>query len=192
MWKCKHCHNEFVFETTSQKANHSRWCESNPKRNETENLVKAQAKINNKKLGVMKEFEVTCKECDNSITVIERELQHPLQEKYFCSRKCANSQGGQAKANKIEESGEMRYKSVAKRNHINECIICGFDKIIDAHHINENHNDNRPENLVFLCPNHHRLYHSRYKNEIQPHIEKYVETKWGIAVGSRVPLQGTL
>ena len=31
MWKCKHCSKEFDFDTTSQKANHSRWCDKNPK-----------------------------------------------------------------------------------------------------------------------------------------------------------------
>ena len=32
MFVCKHCSIEFVGFTTSQKANHSRWCDSNPKR----------------------------------------------------------------------------------------------------------------------------------------------------------------
>jgi hypothetical protein len=32
MWKCKHCGREFNFTTVSEKANHSRWCEKNPKR----------------------------------------------------------------------------------------------------------------------------------------------------------------
>ena len=39
MWKCKHCNNEFDFNTTSEKANHSRWCDYNPNRNNTENLM---------------------------------------------------------------------------------------------------------------------------------------------------------
>ena len=38
-WICKHCKKEFKFgvgtpyEVASRKANHSRWCEHNPKRN---------------------------------------------------------------------------------------------------------------------------------------------------------------
>lgn len=39
MWKCKHCCNEFKFETGSEKANHSRWCSSNPKRSEYANSL---------------------------------------------------------------------------------------------------------------------------------------------------------
>jgi len=32
MWKCKHCDVEFNDFSVSQKANHSRWCKSNPRR----------------------------------------------------------------------------------------------------------------------------------------------------------------
>jgi hypothetical protein len=31
MWECKHCKNIFDFITVSKKANHSRWCDKNPK-----------------------------------------------------------------------------------------------------------------------------------------------------------------
>ena len=41
MWICQHCNNSFEFINASQKANHSRWCSLNPKRNEyIENLIK--------------------------------------------------------------------------------------------------------------------------------------------------------
>ena len=32
MWKCQHCNQEFNFERSSEKANHSRWCDKNPKK----------------------------------------------------------------------------------------------------------------------------------------------------------------
>jgi hypothetical protein len=31
-WTCKHCKTAFEFNTVSEKANHSRWCKSNPQR----------------------------------------------------------------------------------------------------------------------------------------------------------------
>lgn len=48
MWKCKHCNKEFEELSASEKANHSRWCDFNPKRNfYNENLLKARSsKIN--------------------------------------------------------------------------------------------------------------------------------------------------
>lgn len=32
MWTCNHCHKEFENFSTSEKANHSRWCDKNPKK----------------------------------------------------------------------------------------------------------------------------------------------------------------
>ena len=50
-WKCKHCKKEFNFKTTSKKANHARWCEQNPNRNNTEGIKNGLKKSYNKKLG---------------------------------------------------------------------------------------------------------------------------------------------
>jgi len=173
MWKCKHCEKEFNFNTSSEKANHSRWCKNNPKRNDTDNLKKARNIVLNEQLGILKDFNVKCYNCSKEFIVNEREKQFPKKEKYFCSKSCANSQGGQANANNLEDTGKMNYRSVAERNHKKQCVVCGFTKIIEVHHINEIHDDNRVENLIFLCPNHHKMYHSKYKEEIIPYIEEY-------------------
>jgi len=45
----------------------------------------------NIKLGLFRDFEVLCSKCNNSIIINEREKTFPKKEKYFCSRKCANS-----------------------------------------------------------------------------------------------------
>jgi hypothetical protein len=55
-----------------------------------------------------------------------------------------------------------------------ECVVCGEDKVVAVHHMNEDHNDNRVENLVPLCPTHHTYMHSKYKAEILPVVEEYV------------------
>jgi len=47
------------------------------------------------------------------------------------------------------------------------CIICGFNKIVDLHHLDENKANNSESNLVGLCPNHHKMLHDfRYKQEM--------------------------
>ncbi len=54
------------------------------------------------------------------------------------------------------------YKRVTK-----ECVICGFNKIIDLHHIDLNKQNNDTKNLIGLCPNHHRMIHNlNFRNEI--------------------------
>jgi len=55
------------------------------------------------------------------------------------------------------------YKKITK-----VCDICGFDKIVDLHHLDENKNNNSEENLIGLCPNHHKMLHDfRYRKEIR-------------------------
>ncbi|MEK6906596.1 MAG: hypothetical protein AABW81_03170 [Nanoarchaeota archaeon] len=55
------------------------------------------------------------------------------------------------------------YKKITK-----ECVICGFNKIIDLHHLDENKRNNKLNNLIGLCPNHHKMAHDfRFKKEIK-------------------------
>ena len=175
MWTCKHCQNEFDFTTISQKANHSRWCESNPKRNDPESKKKWSA-AHDMKYGSLKSFSVTCECCSTEFTVDERELSFPSKNEYFCSRSCANSKGGQAKADKYHQDSDATYTTVAWRHHKKECLVCGFDFIVEAHHVDCDHENNDPKNLVPLCPNHHKMVHTnRYKHDIEVHIARYLE-----------------
>ena len=48
-----------------------------------------------------------------------------------------------------------------------QCAVCGFDKVVELHHIDMNHKNNLPSNLTGLCPNHHKMVHHRnYQKEI--------------------------
>jgi len=59
------------------------------------------------------------------------------------------------------------YKQITK-----SCKICNFNKIIDLHHIDNNHDNNSEENLIGLCPNHHKMIHMfQYKKEIIAQLE---------------------
>ena len=74
------------------------------------------------------------------------------------------------------------YQTLCFTKHKKECIICGENKIVAVHHMNEDHSDDRIENLIPLCPTHHQYMHSRYKAEILPKVEEYVEKfKLGLA-----------
>jgi len=54
------------------------------------------------------------------------------------------------------------YEKLAKK-----CVICGFNKIIELHHVDHNNKNNSEDNLVGLCPNHHKMVHHReYQKEI--------------------------
>ncbi len=60
------------------------------------------------------------------------------------------------------------YKKLTK-----QCVICGFDKIVDLHHLDGDHKHNSQENLVALCPNHHKMIHMReFKESIMKTLER--------------------
>jgi hypothetical protein len=53
--------------------------------------------------------------------------------------------------------------------------VCGENKIVAVHHLNEDHADNTISNLVPLCPTHHQYMHSKFKDEILDIVMQYVE-----------------
>lgn len=179
MWRCKHCNKDFDFDRTTDKANHSRWCDENPKAKlfKENNAERAKIAADNK-FGELITFRVTCSTCSTKFEVEERENLFPSKQHYYCSRSCSNSVGGTAKALKYHPDEIAHYKAVLLRYHKHKCLVCGFDKIIDAHHVDENHDNNDPKNLVPICSNHHRMFHSRFRSEIEPKITEYIKERW--------------
>lgn len=94
-------------------------------------------------------------------------------EKTTCSKSCANSffRSGLDNPNWKDNS----YRTTCFYYHKKECVICGEKKIVEVHHMDENHMNNKPENLVPLCPTHHQYWHSRYKEEIENKIYNYIK-----------------
>jgi very-short-patch-repair endonuclease len=92
MKKCQHC-LQTIEGNNSQYANHVRWCNMNTTNGDKGRLSNSlsQLKLNQSKNGQMKEFEVNCIKCSKSFFISEPELKHPLKEKYYCNRSCANS-----------------------------------------------------------------------------------------------------
>lgn len=129
MWKCKYCQEEYNFTTTPEKANHTRWCRHNPKRNVWN---KHQAGIN--KYGEFKNFNVLCGTCNKKFVIKEREYLYPQKEKYFCSRSCANIRNHSKETrekisdsiNRYFQKNNRKRKRKRKRIFYNkECKHCG-------------------------------------------------------------------
>ena len=105
-----------------------------------------------------------CEVCETPI----KDYKH---SKGTCSHSCSNKFFSHLR-NKSENYS--RYTTICWKEHKKECVVCGEDKIVAVHHMNEDHNDNRVENLVPLCPTHHTYIHSKYKAEILSVVEEYV------------------
>ena len=55
--------------------------------------------------------------------------------------------------------GSKNYRAIAFRTYEHKCACCGWnedERILEVHHIDENHNNNNVSNLTILCPTCHR------------------------------------
>jgi hypothetical protein len=116
-----------------------------------------------------KTIENVCPVCNKTFKTQEG---HP-KETTVCSYSCSNTyfRSGPQNGNWSDEA----YRTTCFYYHKRKCIICGEDKAVDTHHLDENRNNNSCENLIPLCPTHHRYMHSKYKNLIIKEVNKYVE-----------------
>ena len=167
MWTCKHCKESFKFEKLSEKANHSRWCDSNPSR---DTWIKGRGTTS--KFGEIKEFVVECKTCRSLFSVNEREKLFPSRNQYFCSRSCANNR------KEWWDKNATHYRNITFKNWPMKCAICDFDRIVAVHHLDHDHSNNDLKNLIPLCPNHHEMAHSKFYDEIKPLIDSVMKERW--------------
>ena len=100
----------------------------------------------------------------------------------YCSNKCSSihSQIGKHKKPKsiLDLSNRTTCKILRRLNV--KCSNCGFDKVHgDVHHIisKKNGGTDKNTNLVYLCPNCHRMAHN---NLIKKYItiDKQIGNKW--------------
>ena len=61
---------------------------------------------------------------------------------------------------KEEISKHYSYR-IVRALYYNSCAYCGFNEFVEVHHIKPRKGGGRdePNNLILLCPNHHRLVH---------------------------------
>lgn len=177
--ECQYCSKQCKNENSLR--NHERLCKQNPNR-QVANIEKARRKANAKTEKCPHCLDMFSK--SNIRKHISSCKKNPVNQKpcpvcstmfagngVTCSYSCSNIHFKTVR-NKDKRLG---YQALCFRYHDKKCLVCGEEKIVAAHHVNENHDDNRPENLVPLCPTHHQYIHSRYKNEVQPIVEAYVE-----------------
>lgn len=92
-----------------------------------------------------------------------------------CSHACSNKffRSGPNNGNWNPE----RYQSTCFHYHEKKCVVCDEVNIVTVHHLDENHDNNDPSNLIPLCPTHHQYWHSKFKYIIEDLVVDYI-TKW--------------
>lgn len=125
-----------------------------------------------------RKYERIRKACPVCQTTFETYVNHPKYNKTTCSCACANSffRSGNNNPNTKhdEDKGTWMY-TLCWKNHEHQCVICGEQNIVAVHHFNGKHDDNRPENLVPMCPTHHQYWHSKFRSLIEEKVNTYVE-----------------
>ncbi len=122
-----------------------------------------QAEKVDKLFGPVLEHKKVCQCCGKEFIFKGRLKTKKYEEAKFCSRSCANNRQSvwDAKIQEGESNGKwVRYRVVAFKHHGEKCVVCGFDKVLEVHHLDKNRDNNSKENLVPLCPNHHRMIHT--------------------------------
>lgn len=116
------------------------------------------------------EFVVTCGYCGKIFVATAKN-----RTRKFCSRECFGKSligkpGHKQPNRRYDGTYNTNYKNgnnkatafyLARAIYGNKCVICGFDVVVNSHHIiprNEG-GKNSPDNLVTLCPNHHAMAH---------------------------------
>lgn len=140
----------------------------------TNEYKQKQAEKTDRIFGKLLEHIKSCNCCGKEFIFKGRIKTKRYEEAKFCSRSCANNRKNWWKDNATQ------YRTIAFQNHDKICVVCGFDKIVTVHHVDENRKNNNPENLIPLCPNHHEMVHSKWKNEVQPIIDNWQRKIRGI------------
>lgn len=109
------------------------------------------------------------RECE----VCKKPIKNFRTSKGTCSKACSNTlfRSGENNGNWKQDA----YQSTCFLYHGKKCIICEESLIVDVHHLDENRENNDPSNLIPLCPNHHRYWHSRYRYLIEDKVYAYVD-----------------
>lgn len=98
-------------------------------------------------------------------------------KKITCSYACSNTYFRSGENNgmfRVTKDGN-NYRNICFMNHPHKCCICGEENIVAVHHLDGNHNNNDPSNLIPLCPTHHVYIHSKYSYLIKDKIKEYTD-----------------
>ena len=115
---------------------------------ERENLIELYQKNDIKMFELCRIFKVS----DDTIVRIIKKKGIPVRKTSgFCNEKNSNWKGGFS----LHYAKNIAVRSFKKNN----CVVCGYEHSTDVHHLDKDKRNNSPENLVLLCPNHHREIH---------------------------------
>lgn len=150
----------------------------------SESYLKKQKEKNDRNFGEVKDHKKICQKCEQEFIWTGRLKTKQFEAARFCSQNCANFRGVGTEWENIIGKKITKYRTIAFSQFClpKKCEICNFDKIVEVHHIDEDRTNNKIDNLIILCPNHHQMYHSsKWKEEMLLLIKNVIKNR-GIGI----------
>ena len=154
----------------------------------TKSYKDKQAAKNDRRFGPVLDHKKICERCEDEFVWTGREKTNSFEKAKYCSRSCSNHRGSGLDWAELRNTELTQYKTICFAHHAKKCVVCDERNIIAVHHHNEDHYDNRPENLVPMCPTHHEYMHSSFRCLVEKIVDEYVRN-WGLSssLGERRP-----
>lgn len=89
-----------------------------------------------------------------------------------CGYSCSNTLFRTGRANGSWK--DSVYRTTCFLHHTKECVVCKENLIVEVHHLDEDNSNNSPDNLIPLCPTHHKYWHSRHKHLVEFRVTEYI------------------
>ena len=103
---------------------------------------------------------VKCSYCGKEIFRSKKDIDKNISGYFYCSRDCGNKHKNMVRKQSGEwDEGLTNYRLRALEFYEHKCLCCGWDedeRILEAHHIDENRSNSHISNLCLLCPTCHR------------------------------------
>ncbi len=137
---------------------------------------------------------IICKKCEKETELHAKGHCHSCYKKYLwkrkiiicksCGRKrehrgfglCAGCHSRLHHYDKVKEYNARKYHGISLeklRSLTKKCVSCGFDKLVEIHHLDGDHNNTSNSNLIGLCPNCHKMIHNyNFYKEIKKNLKE--------------------
>ena len=101
-------------------------------------------------------IKTACARCGKEILARPSRIKKSKTGNVFCSRSCAISEHN--KDGRARKNGSQTYRKDAINHYGARCEICHYSvlKVLEVHHIDGNRTNNELNNLIVVCPTHHK------------------------------------
>lgn len=110
-------------------------------------------------------IQLNCDWCEKEFVRTPSKVKASKSGLQFCSRKCKDTAqciGGKSEIQPLHYgNGKRAYRKIAFALYNHECAECEYNKfpVLEVHHVDFEHENNSPDNLIILCPTCHATKH---------------------------------